>query len=335
MAAPSQTAVFARRVRDLARPAPYACRSGIPVAEAVAGLSSAGTSSLLVLDGTGSILGIVTERDVTRRAAFRLPPDDPVDAIMTRPVVTAEEDEYLYRAVGRMRRLGLRHMPVVDRAGRPVGMRDLHAALAAASQRLVGQIDRLTNEASLEGFARTKAAQIELARGLLADHVPAPEIQALISDINNDIYRRVLRLCVARMAKEGRGEPPVPFACIVMGSGRRGESFLFPDQDNGFVLAGYPDERHGSVDPWFIELASWMTTALDGLRFPLCKGGVMATNPVWRKTLPQWREQVALWMRAPVETTLLYCIATSSSTSSLAIWGGCRRGAAGGGAGRR
>ena len=34
--------------------------------------------------------------------------------------------------------------------------------------------------------------------------------------------------------------------------------------------------------------------------FPLCRGGVMATNPVWRKTLPQWRQQVASWMRGRV-----------------------------------
>ena len=33
----------------------------------------------------------------------------------------------------------------------------------------------------------------------------------------------------------------------------------------------------------------------------------MATNPVWRKTLPQWRRQVTLWMRGRVPATLLFC----------------------------
>jgi signal-transduction protein with cAMP-binding, CBS, and nucleotidyltransferase domain len=302
MAAPSQTAVFARRVRDLARPPPYLCASGTSAAEAVGGLSAAGTSSLLVLDGAGAILGIVTERDVTRRAAFKLAPDAPVDAIMTRPVVTAEEDEYLYRAVGRMRRLGLRHMPVVDRAGRPVGMLDLHEALAAASQRLVGQIDRLTNEASLDGFARTKEAQVELARELLADHVPAPEIQALVTEINLDIHRAILDAAVAEMETEGWGPPPVAWTLLVMGSGGRGENFLHPDQDNGFVLADYPDEEHGAVDSWFVALADRFTKRLDAVGFPLCRGNVMATNPLWRKTGAQWKEQFRLWAarRSPV-----------------------------------
>jgi hypothetical protein len=58
-----------------------------------------------------------------------------------------------------------------------------------------------------------------------------------------------------------------------MGSGGRGESLLFPDQDHGFVLADYPDEQHGEIDPWFIELAERFTATLDRLHFPLCDGG--------------------------------------------------------------
>ena len=33
----------------------------------------------------------------------------------------------------------------------------------------------------------------------------------------------------------------------------------------------------------------------------------MATNPVWRKTLSQWRRQVELWMGGQVAATLLFC----------------------------
>ncbi len=109
---------------------------------------------------------------------------------------------------------------------------------------------------------------MRLAERLLADDVPAPEIQALIADINNDIHRRVLRLLEAELAGEGRGPPPVAYACIVMGSGGRGESLLFPDQDHGFVLADYPDERHGEIDPWFIALPDASRQALAGLHFP-------------------------------------------------------------------
>jgi signal-transduction protein with cAMP-binding, CBS, and nucleotidyltransferase domain len=90
-----------------------------------------------------------------------------------------------------------------------------------------------------------------------------------------------------------------------MGSGGRGESLLFPDQDNGFVLADYPDAAHGLIDPWFVELAARMTRRLDAIGMALCRGGVMAVNPVWRKTLSQWRAQVELWTRRRVPQMLL------------------------------
>lgn len=81
-----------------------------------------------------------------------------------------------------------------------------------------------------------------------------------------------------------------------MGSGGRGESFLFPDQDNGFILEDYPDEMHDEVNRWFIELATRMTDALSETGFEYCKGFVMATNPLWRKSISQWCEQVSSWV---------------------------------------
>jgi signal-transduction protein with cAMP-binding, CBS, and nucleotidyltransferase domain len=265
-------------------------------------MAAARASSAIVVDSGGRVAGILTEQDMLRRVTFQADPSAPVDVVMTRPVATVAVDDFLYRAVARMRRLGLRHMPVVDGAGRPVGMLDLHEALAAASATMVMQIDRLTQEGSLDGLAQTKQAQAELASELLADNLPAPEIQALITDINQDIHRRVLNAVLAAMAAEGWGEPPVPFTLLIMGSGGRGENFLFPDQDNGFILADYPDADHNRIDAFFIALAERFTNDLDRVGFPLCKGNVMASNPLWRKTESQWRHQFRYWAerRSPV-----------------------------------
>lgn len=303
----ARTAVFRHLVREHMGPPPLAVAAGATVREVVAGLAAAEASAAVVVAPEGRVLGILTEQDVVRRLAGRDVADEPIRRFMTAPVLTVGVDDHLYRAIGFMRRRRLRHMPVVDAKGRPVGMLHLHDALAVAAGRLATDIDRLTREDSLEGLAEVKAAQLELAENLLADEVPSLEIQSLLSDINNDLHRRVLRLCLDAMRAEGWGEPPVPFAALVMGSGGRGESLLAPDQDNGFVLGDYPDERHGEIDPWFVEFAERLTANLDRLGFPYCRGGVMATNPVWRKTLPQWREQVAIWMRVRAPAMLLCC----------------------------
>jgi signal-transduction protein with cAMP-binding, CBS, and nucleotidyltransferase domain len=167
---------------------------------------------------------------------------------------------------------------------------------------MVSQIERLTRDSSLDGLAQVKRAQAELAQDLLHDNLPVPEIQALITDINRDLHARVLEDGIASLAAEGWGPPPVAFTLLIMGSGGRGENFLFPDQDNGFILADYDDDAHGRIDPWFVGLAERFTAGLDRVGFPLCKGFVMATNPLWRKTESQWRDQIALWgeRRSPV-----------------------------------
>jgi signal-transduction protein with cAMP-binding, CBS, and nucleotidyltransferase domain len=302
----SQTAAFRHRVRDHMRAPPVVVPGATPAQDVVARMTAAAASAAVVV-GQGRIQGILTEQDVTRRIAGRDVAARPVRELMTAPVASVGCEQPLYEAIGLMRRLGLRHMPVVDEAGGLAGMVYLADALAAANDGLALQIDRLTHEATLDGLSQVKAAQVQLAANLFEDRVPAPEIQSLISWLNNDLGRRVLALGLGAMAADGWGEPPVAFSAIVMGSGGRGESFLFPDQDNGFVLADYPDQAHARIDPFFIELAARMTTQLDTLGFPLCRGGVMAINPVWRKTASQWHDQVLGWIRRRNEVALQLC----------------------------
>ncbi|NQV84469.1 MAG: CBS domain-containing protein [Rhodospirillales bacterium] len=303
----SRIAIFSKLVRDCMRDVPLAVAEGTPLGEVAQRMEAASASSTTVTDAEGRPVGIVTERDITRRAAFKLDATAPVEAAMTAPVSIIVEDEYLYYAIARMRRRGLRHMPVVGANRRLTGMLNLHDALAVASETLMGQIDILTRDESLEGLKLIKAAQVELADQLLGEHMPATEIQALLTHINNDIYRRVVNLNLDAMTEEGWGEAPVGFAVIVMGSGGRGENFLYPDQDNGFILEDYPDDRHADIDAWFINLAERMTRDLGIVGLPLCKGFVMATNPLWRKTLSQWKEQVRLWSKKRGVTALRLC----------------------------
>lgn len=96
--------------------------------------------------------GIVTEQDIRRRMAYRAEADTPVDRVMSAPVETIEADDYLYRAIARMRQRDLRHIPVMDGSGTVLGNLELHRALAAASAATMDLIDRLTREDDLDGL---------------------------------------------------------------------------------------------------------------------------------------------------------------------------------------
>jgi len=296
---PSQIAVFRLLVREAMHPRTeiLAVREGTTCADLIARIAAERASCAIVVDLNVRPIGIITEQDIARRITFRMPPDTPVESVMTTPVMTIQRRDYLYHAIAWMRWNRLRHMPVVDRDGQLVGGLYLHDAIGAASERLMGQIDPLTHEDSVEGLHEVKDALVELAEELFSDNVPAPEIQQLISHINNDMYRRVGEAAVNAMEMEGWGKPPVVASTIVMGSSGRGENYLFPDQDNGFILSEYPDADHGRIDTYFIELAERMCRDLNDIGLPYCNGYCMAMNPLWRKTLSQWIEQITLWGR--------------------------------------
>lgn len=293
----SLTAIFRRRAGDEAVAPVARVGAAATVREAVEAMAAERASAALVVDDGGRTLGIVTEHDVVRRVAFRLAPDTPVSAVMTAPVDAIRADDFVYHAIARMRRRRLRHMPMTGADGRVSGVLDLHRAYAGAIAGMVDLIDQLTHEETLEGLKAVKRAQVALAEALFAEFLPAPEIQSLLTDVNRDIYARIAALLLAEMREGGWGGPPVRFCIIVMGSGGRGENYLYPDQDNGFILDDYPDDAHGAVDAWFVEFAQRMTAALDAVGIPFCKGFVMATNPLWRKTRTQWREQMGVWFR--------------------------------------
>ncbi len=300
------TAMFRQIVGDAMRPSPPVVPLGADCATAVTRMAALAASCIVVVDGAGRPLGMLTDQDVTRRIAFQAPPGMPVEAAMSRQVPTVGAGERLYQAVARMRRQRLSQLLVIDASGRPVGLLGLEEALASASGALIGRMDRLARDGSVAGLGAVKSAEAEVVQEMLTDGVPAPEIQAFLTDLNRDIHRRVIERALEAMHDAGWGRPPVPLCVLIMGSGGRGESNLDPDQDNGFILGDYPDEAHSAVDRFFVELAERMTRDLDAIGIPFCEGNVMATNPTWRKTLAQWHRQVSGWVeRRSVSVTLM------------------------------
>lgn len=302
-----QTDIFRRVVRDEMRPPPVLIPPGTTIGQAVKRMADDATSSAVIVDGSGRPRGIITEQDVVRRIVWRMSPDQEIETVMSSPVTTVGAEDHLFHAIALMRRRRLRHIPVVDQTGSIAGMLALDDALGFLSGQTLSIIEQLTHEESVDGLKRIKQAQVELAAALFDDNAPAPEVQLLLTEINNDIHRRVLRLMIAKLVEDGWGEPPAPFALIVMGSGGRGENFLAPDQDNGFILADHPESARLRIDTYFLELATRMTRTLDAVGFPLCTGQVMATNPLWRKSLSDWRRQTETWTRRRDEEMLMNC----------------------------
>lgn len=71
----------------------------------------------------GRLVGIVTERDLVRAIADGVNPKQAsADMIMTRGPATVSAEEDVSVVALRMMRLGIRHLPVVDDSGTPIGL---------------------------------------------------------------------------------------------------------------------------------------------------------------------------------------------------------------------
>ena len=301
----SQAKLFRSIVRDHMGQKPVEIALTASIGEAVNILAQAGTGGAVVTDPHGRPIGILTEHDVVRRVAWRAAPDQPVEEVMTAPIVTVSADDHLLDAITTMRRHRLSRVPVLDASGRLAGLLALQDVLLLLSGWFTRVIDQLVQDGSLDGLRRVKERGVDLAEEYLNDGMPIAELQAMLTEINFELHRRALLLAVNGLAVDGWGDPPVPFALIVMGSAGRGECLLAPDQDNALVLADYDDEAHARIDAYFVPLAERFVRLLDAIGFPLCLGNVMATNPVWRKRISEWRKQIAIWLRKRTETQLL------------------------------
>ena len=259
--------------------------------------------ALVVSGGGPRPAGIVTERDLLRAATDpRIDPDaTPVSRVMSTPVQTMPGEEMIYRALGRMDRLGVRHLCVVDAAGAAIGMvsqRDLlhHRASAAAE---LGDAVACAGDAAALAAAHSRLP--EVAAGLVVEGLAGDAAARIVSNEIRALTGRAASIAVERLECDGYGPAPAPWCVLVLGSGGRGESLLSADQDNAIVHAGSEDD-----DEWFAALGAHIADLLDEAGVRRCQGGIMGSNPEWRGTMEAWRNRVAGWLQRSNPEDLLH-----------------------------
>lgn len=295
---------YRHRVREVMSSPAITAHESTTIREAATMLVEKRISSLLI-PTPGKPHGIVTERDVLRAIAAHGPAalERPISEILSRPLLTVEQDAFVYRAIGRMDRLSIRHLGVVDDEGALVGAlttRNLLRHRATTSMMLGDKIDTAEDAATIA----TAWSQLPLmARMLLDEQVDSRVIAGVISSEIAAITRRAAQFAEQKLAAEGLGGPPVPYTVLVLGSGGRGESLLAADQDNAIVYA--EGEPEGPLDRWFERLGKEISSSLDAIGIHFCKGGVMASNSAWRMSKARWLETVDRWVRRQKPADLL------------------------------
>jgi len=285
---------YRHRVAELADTPAITGAGNASLAEATAAMTRAGASSVVIVDDGGRPAGILTERDILRAIAAEGATALTASVLdrMSRPVVTVAADDLVHVALARMARTGFRHLVVVDESGHVAGVVTAHGLLRQrAGDALALGDDIATADAAALG--RAVALLPAVARTLRDEGVDARAVAAVVAATIRDVTGRAAALAAGSMLADGRGPPPAPWACLVLGSAGRGETLLVPDQDNALVWA---DGAPADSDAWFALLGDRLAAILAGAGISYCKGGVMASNPAWRGAMADWRARIAGWL---------------------------------------
>jgi CBS domain-containing protein len=77
---------------------------------------------IVVVDDTQKCIGIFTERDAIRVVAQDLPLDTLIEKVMTKDPFTINEDSTFEEAKSIIKNHQIRHLPVIDKDGKLVGL---------------------------------------------------------------------------------------------------------------------------------------------------------------------------------------------------------------------
>jgi CBS domain-containing protein len=290
---------FRHRVRDVMASPLVVAHADTLLGDAARLMAARKISSIAVrLDAA---LGIFTEGDAIRALAANADARrEAISRFMSAPAQTVFDDDFVYVAIGRMQRLGVRHLPVIARAtGEPVGMVSARSLLKLRSGGGLKLGDGIAVAATPADLRAVHDELAVLAGELRADGIEARDIAGIESALIRDMTARAAALAERAMAADGLGPAPGAWCVLVLGSGGRGESLLAADQDNAIV---YED---GAPDAWYAEAGRRIADTLDAAGIPYCKGGVMAREPAWRGALGAWRDRVAGWVASPEGENLL------------------------------
>ena len=157
----------------------------------------------------------------------------------------------------------------------------------------------------------SKSSDLRIIREKLTDliqqsldkNIPINHLCSIAGEINTAISRRAIELAIEKIGTP----PPTKFSWLCMGSQGRKEQLLLTDQDNFIVFEDVPDKEYDAVKKYFLELAERVTKTLNKVGYEYCPANMMASNPMWCKSLTDWKKQFNLWINAPGDNGILMC----------------------------
>ncbi|MFD2248227.1 DUF294 nucleotidyltransferase-like domain-containing protein [Pontibacter ruber] len=282
-----------------------ACTPDTSIRLAAQMMSDKDSSFMLVTDEQNWPLGITTDTDMRKRVVAGLVSiNDPVEEIMSAPVITIAPDPPMADALIHMIRHKVKHLCMTEDGtaqSKAVGVLTEHDLLLAQGNNPAVLITEIRQTKDINSLPAIRDRAEELVLKYLEQEVSISFIANIITEINDAIIVRALQ-----HAEQELGEPPLRYCWLSLGSEGREEQLLRTDQDNALLFEDQHAAGEKEAQAYFLKLADIVNEILISCGFEKCPADMMARNPKWCQPLHTWKQYFYHWIHEPTEESLLH-----------------------------
>ena len=187
------------------------------------------TSTIIIKKASGEY-GIITDSLLKVKVLLEgRDLDIPVESIAIFPLLTVNNDDYLFEALTILIKKNIKRIGVTNNKGEMIGILEQIDVLSHFANHSYVVDSKIKKAKNVEDLKSASKDLINIIKSLHAKGVKVNHISNLIGQLNTKVYQKLYNLV---LPKELRND-----AClIVMGSEGRNEQIIKTDQDNALVV---------------------------------------------------------------------------------------------------
>lgn len=281
------------------------CTQGTSIRLAAQIMSDKNSSFIVVVDEQQHPIGIITDTDLRKQVvAGPVAIQDPVEQIMSKPVVAIAPEPTMADALIAMIRSKVKHLCITQDGSinsRATSVLTEHDLLLAQGNNPAVLITEIRQTKTIDSLPDIRNRAEELLQKYLEQEVNIAFVANIITEINDAIIVRALQHAEAIL-----GVPPLRYCWLSIGSEGREEQLLRTDQDNALVFENRHVAEEKEAQGYFVKLAAIVNDVLVSCGFERCPADMMASNPQWCQPLHVWEQYFYHWIHEPTEDALLH-----------------------------
>ncbi|MGJ7094504.1 DUF294 nucleotidyltransferase-like domain-containing protein [Vibrio hannami] len=289
--------LFVKKVSEVASDRVAVVESSMSIKQVALEMSMMQRSSCAVIMEDDQIVGLMTDKDMTKRVIAKdVDTDSPIATVMTPNPLTVKPDDLVLQAASLMMQNNIRNIPVVE-DGVVKGLITTTHLVRNNRIQAIFLIEKINYARSIEGLAQLALERQAIFEALVEGKVAIDNIGKVMSLIYDAYTKRILEIAIDKF-----GAPPCEFTWMVAGSHARNEVHLLSDQDNALILS---DDATASDRIYFRHFGAYVVNALHTCGYPLCTGNYMAAVDKWCQPISTWKQYYKKWFCNPEYERLL------------------------------